>query len=121
MRQKLKYAPLVLALLLPFILSIRTIDEPDFWWQIKDGQRILSEHQVPKTEDYSFTANGNKWVDGYAIGQVILYLLYKFFSAAGVEIFVGIVICSAFLIAYFALRPDVGAQHAVPARAGGFG
>jgi hypothetical protein len=48
--------------------------EGDTWWHIAVGERILSTHQWPTTETYSFTANGNSWIAYEWLGEMVIAL-----------------------------------------------
>ena len=51
--------------------------DPDLWWHIKIGQRILETHQWPTVEQYSFTAPGQRWRAYEWLGEVLLAVVYR--------------------------------------------
>ena len=51
--------------------------DPDVWWHIKIGQRILETHHWPTSEQYSFTAAGQHWVAYEWLGDVLLAAVYR--------------------------------------------
>lgn len=107
----LKYLPLIVALLVPALISIRYLDDPDLWWHLKDGERIVTERAIPSTDEYSFTAQGAPWVNSYVISQSGMYLVYKHFAAAGLEIATALIVCLAFVFAFSAFKPKSGLAY----------
>jgi tetratricopeptide (TPR) repeat protein len=53
----------VLLLLLTVAFSLKSLREPDLWWQIRTGQWILEHKQVPVQDVFSYTYAGAKWVN----------------------------------------------------------
>ncbi|NDC31862.1 MAG: hypothetical protein EBZ58_13220, partial [Bacteroidetes bacterium] len=52
-----------LLLLLTIAFSMKSLREPDLWWQIRTGQWILEHKQVPVQDVFSYTYEGAKWVN----------------------------------------------------------
>jgi tetratricopeptide (TPR) repeat protein len=52
-----------LLLLLTIAFSMKSLREPDLWWQIRIGQWILEHKQVPVQDVFSYTYEGAKWVN----------------------------------------------------------
>ncbi|MFN4082131.1 MAG: tetratricopeptide repeat protein [Bacteroidia bacterium] len=65
-------------------LSIKTIKEPDLWWQIRTGEWILENKQVPKTDVFSFTFYGKEWVNIKWGFEVLAASIANFFGAESV-------------------------------------
>lgn len=62
----------VLVMLIGIALSMKSIREPDLWWQLRTGEWMLDNHQVTKTDVFSFSYEGTPWVNvkwGYEILQ----------------------------------------------------
>ena len=51
-----------------------TLLDPDTWWHIAVGQRILDTHKWPVADPYSFTAHGTHWIAYEWLGEVALGL-----------------------------------------------
>lgn len=60
---KLLWLPFIVVLLVGVALSIRTLHEPDIWWQLRTGEYILEHNQVPDTDVFSYTQAGEPWVN----------------------------------------------------------
>lgn len=43
--------------------SIKATREPDIWWQIRTGEWILENGQVPKTDMFSNSVAGTEWIN----------------------------------------------------------
>ncbi len=78
-----------IALVYAFIAGFRTVADPDFGWQIATGRWVAQHHQIPSTEVFSYTANGQPWI--YPVGSALLfyaiyllggYALLSWFGAA---------------------------------------
>src|SRR3989344_9180980 len=52
-----------LAVFLAFFYISQITDDPDIWWHLKVGERILEIQTVPHFDEYSFTMPGHGWVD----------------------------------------------------------
>src|SRR5260370_5285844 len=52
-------------------------DDPDLWWHVKVGQIIWNTHQIPQTDQFSFTAQGHPWIAHEWLSQVVLYLTWR--------------------------------------------
>ncbi len=53
----------LISFLLAVALSIKSLREPDLWWQIRTGEWILQQQQVPKVDVFSFTHQGAEWIN----------------------------------------------------------
>jgi hypothetical protein len=48
--------------------------DPDTWWHIAVGQRIMDTHLWPTSDPYSFTAPGTHWIAYEWLGEVAMAL-----------------------------------------------
>ncbi len=70
--------------------------DPDYWGHLKFGQTIFETRSVPKTDNFSYTANGRKWINHEWLSEVIFWIFYKNFSDSGMvflRLVVGIFFC----------------------------
>lgn len=79
-------AALTLLFLVGTVLSIKSIKEPDIWWQLATGQWILDSKSIPTTDVFSFTFFGVSWVNIKWGFEVIIALLAQFFSPASIPV-----------------------------------
>jgi len=74
----MKYSKYILLFLLLWVactLAIRLVHEPDLWWQIRTGEWIIENGEVPKTDVFSYTYPGTEWVNvkwGYEVIQALV-------------------------------------------------
>jgi len=45
--------------------------DPDLWWHVKVGERILATHHWPTSDHYSFTVAGTPWIAYQWLGDVL--------------------------------------------------
>jgi hypothetical protein len=60
-----------------FIMTVRPIADPDFWWHLRTGQLISEMRQVPHNDPFSFTRAGEAWVAHEWLTELGLYSLYR--------------------------------------------
>ncbi len=78
-------------LLLSIVFSIKSLREPDLWWQIRTGQWIIDNKQVPTQDIFSYTFYGTKWVNIKWGFEVIAAFVCNTFGAENVFIIQAIV------------------------------
>jgi len=82
--------PLLLALTAAILLGLFSteISDPDFWWHLKTGQFIVTEHRLPVPDPFAYTTASAPVSPGEAatrhfnlthewLAQVIWYLIYR--------------------------------------------
>ncbi len=60
-----------------FAIALSSLTRFDFWWYLKSGEYILTTRSIPRTDPFSFTAQGHPWINHMWLTQVILYGLYE--------------------------------------------
>jgi hypothetical protein len=55
-----------------FAIARNCILEPDMWWHVAVGQRILATHTFPSSDIYSSTAAGAPWIAYEWLGEVVM-------------------------------------------------
>ena len=71
-------AALVAATLLAVAtIALSSLTLFDFWWYLASGQRILQTRSIPKTDPFSYTAEGRPWVNHMWATQVMFTLLWE--------------------------------------------
>ncbi|MFZ0314443.1 MAG: hypothetical protein WAL85_17190, partial [Candidatus Korobacteraceae bacterium] len=64
-----------IALLYAVLASLRTVSDPDTFWQLATGRWVAHHHHVFSTDVFSYTAQGQPWI--YPAGSgVLLYVVY---------------------------------------------
>jgi hypothetical protein len=74
MRRVVSFPVILGALLVAGSYSVAKLNilDPDTWWHIAVGQRILAAHAWPWSDTYSSTASGTPWIAYEWLGEVIM-------------------------------------------------
>jgi len=70
---RLAYAALVAALLLAGLFAVFPNPGRDIWWHLKTGEVILTQHRVPTTDLFTYTAAGRPWVTHEWLADVVFH------------------------------------------------
>src|SRR4030042_4445692 len=84
-------------------LNTHPIRPHDFWWHITIGREILSSGNIPTTDIYSYTANGQAYpaYQMYWLMETLLYALYKLGGPALVVFFHSVIITTAYVVIFW--------------------
>jgi hypothetical protein len=52
-----------------FYTGLAFFVDPDLWWHLRVGEKILATHQVPTSDPYSFTVSGAPWMAYEWLGE----------------------------------------------------
>jgi len=52
-----------ICLMTGIVLGIKSLREPDIWWQLRTGEWIINNHTVPYKDIFTFTFYGTPWVN----------------------------------------------------------
>lgn len=69
-------------LLAIFTMAVRISVDSDTWWHLAAGRWMIDQHQVLRTDPFSFTRFGEAWVNPSWLAQLVLFLTHQ---AAGVQ------------------------------------
>ena len=69
----------VAVLAVAIVMSLKSLTEPDTWWQLRTGEWIMQHGQVPTKDIFSYTMKGATWINVKWLSEVILY----FFQVIG--------------------------------------
>ncbi|MGA2686739.1 MAG: tetratricopeptide repeat protein [Candidatus Korobacteraceae bacterium] len=73
--RRLFLALATIALVYAFLASLRTVSDPDAFWQLATGRWVAQHHHVFSTDVFSYTAQGQPWI--YPVGSgLLLYVVY---------------------------------------------
>jgi len=100
----LKILASLAALSMAFALALALIDDPDVWWHLKCGELFVRKGWIPRSEIFSYTAEGAPWVDGYILAQALMYLCWWVGDETGVCLFVAIAASGAYALALAVCR-----------------
>lgn len=91
------------------MLQVAPPDDPDLWWLLKTGERIVATRSVPTTDPFSWTAPGAPWVNhawGFALA---LYGLERLAGPTGL-----LALTVAFALATFGVMAWTLRREGVP-------
>jgi hypothetical protein len=86
--------------------------DPDLWGHIRFGQDIWEQGWVHATDPFSYTAEGQPWVNHEWLIEVSFYLIYHIFDSTGLLVFkalLGIFIIHLLSSIYFARVSNITA------------
>jgi hypothetical protein len=81
-------------------MTARPATDPDLWWHLRTGQRIVETGQIPHTDPFSFTRAGHAWVSHEWLSEVVFYELWKHGGAAALIVFSAIITTAGFMLLY---------------------
>ncbi len=79
------------AVLYAFVSGLRTVADPDLFWQLATGRWVVQHHQVFSTDVFSYTAAGQPWI--YPVGGSLFF--YEAYLLGGYALlsWIGAVFC----------------------------
>jgi hypothetical protein len=80
--------------------SGRLFGEGDTWWHVTTGESILSTGHLPRTDSYSFTAQGTPWMAYEWLGEVVMALVARWNSLRGLQILLVVLSIVLVLLTY---------------------
>ena len=83
-----------------FLMTMRPIADPDFWWHLRTGQFIIQTHTIPHTDPFSYTMVGKPWVTHEWLSEILIYVLFQLGSYGLLILTFSILITAAFLLTY---------------------
>jgi len=87
-------------LLCLFVMAVRPITDPDFWWHLRTGQLIWESESIPRQDVFSYTVAGQPWITHEWLTEVILYAVYAFAGQRGLILLFAGIIAAAFALSY---------------------
>ena len=90
-----------------FAMAIRVPTDTDTWWHLQAGRVTLESGHILQTDAFSYTRQGQPWINHSWLSQVILYLLFHYFRYFGLGLFQALVVALAFVFVYRQMGGDV--------------
>jgi hypothetical protein len=93
----------------PFIASLdvqggAVLKDPDIWWHLRNAEILLSTHHFIRADTFSFTVNGQPWIDPEWLAEIPYYLGMKLWGERGLFlvmlIAVELIIAGVLLLCY---------------------
>lgn len=89
-----------------FVLSARSVSDPDVWWHLKTGQLIAQTGTVPHVDSFSFTRAGYPWVAHEWLCELFIYGIYRVSGWGGLIVGFALLVSAAFFLVYLRSAPD---------------
>jgi hypothetical protein len=67
----------VLVVLMVFLVASRSPIDSDLWWHLRSGQVMIETGHPLITDMFSYTREGETWVNHSWLGEIILFGLYR--------------------------------------------
>lgn len=87
-------------LLCLFVMAVRPITDPDFWWHLRTGQYVWETRSIPHQDIYSYTLPEQPWITHEWLTEVALYAIYAVSGQAGLILVFALVIAGTFGLLY---------------------
>jgi hypothetical protein len=93
-----------LAVLVTLLMAaIQPVTDPDFWWHVTTGNWILSHHDVPRHDLFTFTVTDHRWITHEWLSEVMLAGLYAAGRLPLISLLLGLVTAVGFLLVYLSV------------------
>lgn len=56
---------------------LQPLDDPDLWWHVVAGRLVLEERHFPTTDPFSFTVQGQPWLDHGWLSGAVMWLVWR--------------------------------------------
>jgi hypothetical protein len=83
-----------------FMLAVRPITDPDFWWHLRTGQFIFETRTIPHTDIFSSLFYGKEWVAHEWLSELLMYMIHSALGYGGLVVTFALLIMTALWITY---------------------
>jgi len=80
----------------------------DLWWHLAAGRWIVAERAIPRTDPFSYTALGARWIDHEWLFQLLAYGVHELGGVAGLTLLRVAVVVAISLVALRFVRREAG-------------
>ncbi|MGB0887854.1 MAG: hypothetical protein ACPGSL_07010 [Vicingaceae bacterium] len=81
MNKKLNWYAWIAVVIIAIVSCIKLIHEPDIWWQIRTGQWIIENGEIPKVDVFSFTFLNEPWINVKWFAEVLMASVNNWFGS----------------------------------------
>jgi hypothetical protein len=83
-----------------FIMTLRPVADPDFWWHLRTGELIAQTGAIPHSDPFSFTRVGTAWVAHEWLAELMFYGLYRLGGFGLLILLFSLLITATFFFVY---------------------
>jgi len=94
----------VITLLMIAMMAARTPLDSDLWWHLRAGQVTVETGHPLLTDLFSYTRDGQAWVNHSWLSQVILYGLYQPANFTGLSLWVTLLAVVSLTFVFFQMK-----------------
>jgi hypothetical protein len=70
-----------------YVVATGGVDDPDLWFHLENAKHLLTYHQLPRVDTFSYTTMGHPWIDHEWLAEVPYYLAWRLFGLVGIHVF----------------------------------
>ncbi len=90
---------LIIVFVLLFTLATRIPVDTDTWWHIRSGEYTLTQGMI-YADPFSFTVNGQPWVNHSWGSQIILYTVWRLAGNVGLSLYTSVLATAGMAFVY---------------------
>jgi hypothetical protein len=90
---------LIIVFVLLFTLATRIPVDTDTWWHIRSGEHTLTQGMI-YADPFSFTVNGQPWINHSWGSQIILYGVWKLAGNIGLSLYTSVLATAGMAFVY---------------------
>ena len=94
----------VVLFLVIFSFDVARTTDIDFWWHLKTGELIAQTHAVPRTDPFSYTADGRPWVVHEWLWELAAFIVYGYGGYVALVLLSATIVTLAYAILCCLLR-----------------
>ena len=79
-------------------MAVTTARDPDLFWHLRTGQWIWAHQAIPRSDPFSWTAPGRKWIAHEWLTEVTYASLHSTFGWAGIAAISALVIVTGWML-----------------------
>lgn len=84
MLKQLTRLPYIICYLCALVLGMKQLREPDIWWQLLSGRWMLENNAITRTDEFSYTMQGAKWINVKWLYEIVIASIEKVLGPHGV-------------------------------------
>ena len=91
---------IILTFIMIFAMSTRIPVDTDTWWHVRSGETMLNTRSILMTDPFSFTKQGEPWIDHSWGSQLIMYAFYRLAGSAGLALYTALLATAGMAVVY---------------------
>ena len=98
---------MALLLVLPLVFSasfnktLSLLSDPDLWWHLADARLVTATHHFIRTEPYSFTVAGERWINPEWLSELPYWFGYRALALRGIYLVAWLAIAANIFFVYW--------------------